>query len=183
MPYNSLNSNLYVLLSEDTYINVRFVQTLEEKKKVLDCLVWVDLFHSQFNTFPVIIWKFVEILPRLRRVQKNSSADQDEEQKHSHLYTIQKIPQMGLSLGYTELCTAKIRKNVTEMCCLIPEQSERREGEVVQWWDVFVGWVLVLCLCVCFCFHIQREWMWNHAVWASGLPSSGEQTLKTRILV
>jgi len=90
--------------SEDTYINVRFGQTLEEKKNVPDCLVRVDLFHSQFDAFPVIIWKFVEILLRLRRAKKNSSADQDEEQNHSHLHTILKTPQMGLSLGYRVMC-------------------------------------------------------------------------------
>ncbi len=93
------------------------------------------------------------------------------------------IPQTGLTLGYTEVQSAELLKNVNRDDVLSLNHrtrgSKRKEGEIVQSWDVFVGWVLFVFV---FLFS-HTEGMWNHAVWAIRLPSSGEQTLKTKDLV
>lgn len=71
-------------------VDFRLVQTPEEEKNAFDGLMRVNLLYSHFNTFPVVFGKFAEILLSLRRVQKQSSTDQHEEQKHGHLYPVLK---------------------------------------------------------------------------------------------
>lgn len=72
-------------------VDLRFVQTLEEEKNAFDGLVRVNMLYSHFNAFPVVFGKFADILLSLR-VQKHSSTDQHEEQKHGHLYPVRKPP-------------------------------------------------------------------------------------------
>ncbi len=99
--------------------------------------------------------------------------------------TIQENPSDGFIFRLHRGTKWKLLKNVNPDGCVESKyrtwgRRERKEGEIVQSFDVFVGWGPLSLLSFCFS---HTEGMWNHVVLSDRTAIQGEQTLKLRILL